>query len=132
MPELKTDPRFAKRDNRKKNRKELTILLEAGLKQQPTDYWVDALNSRGVPSGEILGLEDALKASQVRHRKTIREVHAEGIGELQLFNVTAQFGKTPASVECPPPRLGSHTAELLEELGYTEQEVREFKEKGTV
>src|SRR5512136_2748603 len=42
VPELKTDPRFAKRDNRKKNRKELTPLLEARLKLQPTAHWVEA------------------------------------------------------------------------------------------
>jgi CoA:oxalate CoA-transferase len=132
VPELKTDPRFARRDNRKKNRKELTVLLEAQLTRQSTAYWVDALNGKGVPSGEILSLEAALKAPQIEHRKTIRPVHAEGIGELQLFNVTAQFGKTPAAVECPPPRLGAHTDELLRELGYTEQQVQEFRQKGIV
>lgn len=132
VPELKADPRFAKRDNRKKNRKELTVLLEERLRQQPTAYWVETLNARGVPSGEILSLEEALKAPQVEHRNTIQSVPAEGIGELQLFNVTARFEKTPAAVECPPPRLGAHTAELLEELGYTEQERQEFKKKGIV
>ncbi len=132
VPELTTDPRFAKRDNRKKNRKELTVLLEARLRLQSTAYWVDALNARGVPSGEILRLEEALSAPQVAHRKTIQPVHADGIGDLQLFNVTAQFGKTPAAVECPPPRLGAHTGELLRELGYTDEEVEEFRQQGIV
>jgi formyl-CoA transferase len=132
VPELKTDSRFAKRDNRKKNRKELTMLMETRLSEQTTAYWVDALNAKGVPSGEILGLEAALKAPQVKHRNTIQSVRAEGVGNLQLFNVTAQFGKTPAAVECPPPRLGAHTAELLQELGYTDQNVQEFRQKGIV
>jgi CoA:oxalate CoA-transferase len=132
VPELKTDPRFAKRDARKKNRKELTVLLEAPLAQHPTGYWVEALNAKGVPSGEILGLEAALNAPQVKHRRTIRSVHAEGVGDLQLFNLTAQFSRTPAAVECPPPRLGAHTSDLLRELGYTDQQVTEFKHKGIV
>jgi len=59
-------------------------------------------------------------------------VHADGIGDLQLFNATAQFGKTPAALECAPPRLGAHTADLLRELGYTEQEAQEFRQKGIV
>ena len=132
VPELKAEPRFARRDNRKKNRKELTALLEARLTQQPTTYWVEALNARGVPSGEILGLEAALNAPQVVHRATIRSVFAEGIGDVQLFNLTAQFEKTPAAVECPPPRLGAHTDAILRELGYTEQEVQDFRDKGIV
>ena len=132
VPELKTDPRFAERDNRKRNRKELTVLLETRLTLQPTGYWVDALNARGVPSGEILDLEAALGAAQVKHRNTLRAVHAEGIGDLHLFDLTAKFGKTPAALECPPPRLGAHTAEILQDLGYTEQEVQEFRQKGIV
>jgi CoA:oxalate CoA-transferase len=132
VAELKTDPRFAKRDARKKNRKELTVLLEACLVQQPTAHWVEALNAQGVPSGEILGLEAALSAPQVKHRKTIHSVHEEGVGDLQLFNVTAQFSRTPAAIECPPPRLGAHTAELLKEMGYTKEHVQEFKHKGIV
>ncbi len=132
VPELKADPRFGRRDNRKKNRKDLTVLLEARLTQEPTAYWVEALNAHGVPSGEILGLEAALNAPQVEHRKTIPSVHAEGIGDLQLFNLTAQFEKTPAAVECPPPRLGAHTDAILRELGYTEEEVQDFRHKGIV
>ena len=52
--QLKTDPRFQERDTRKKNRKALTPLLEARLKERPTAEWVEALNARGVPSGAIL------------------------------------------------------------------------------
>ena len=36
VEELKTDPRFQERDERKKNRKALTPLLEAKLKERPT------------------------------------------------------------------------------------------------
>src|SRR5512136_18947 len=52
VPELKTDERFQERDTRKKNRKELTPLLEAKLIERETAHWVDALNAKDVPSGE--------------------------------------------------------------------------------
>jgi CoA:oxalate CoA-transferase len=132
VQELKTDPRFEKRDARKKNRKDLTPILEAKLKGKPTKYWVDALNAKGVPSGEILTLGAALEADQVRHRKTIQTIREEGIGELKLFSMTAKFEKTPATMECPPPRLGAHTREILQSIGYSEEEVKRLKEKGIV
>src|SRR5512135_2160506 len=69
VPGLKADPRFAKRDARKQNRRALTELLEVELRKRPTAHWVEALNARGVPSGAILGLDAALAQPQVAHRQ---------------------------------------------------------------
>ena len=132
VPELKHDPRFAQRDARKKNRRALTPLLEARLKEHPTDYWVEALNAKGVPSGAILSLEAALAQPQVAHRRTIRTVCAEGLGELKLFTLTAQFEKTPGAIESPPPTLSQHTQEVLGGLGYSSADVARLRERGIV
>ena len=132
VPELKTDARFQKRDARKANRDALTPLLEAKLKEKPTAYWVEALNSKGVPSGEILSLQDALAAPQVAHRQTIREIVEPGIGTLRLFDLTAKFERTPGSLDTPPPRLSAHTDELLKELGYTDADIAAFRAKKVV
>jgi formyl-CoA transferase len=132
VPELKTDPRFQKRDDRKKNRKALTAILEEKLKQCTTEHWVDVLNAKGVPSGAILGLEEALNQPQIQHRDTFTTIRTEGIGDVKLFNLTAKFDKTPGKVECPPPRLGQHTEEILVEIGYTKDYIKAMKEKGVV
>jgi len=132
VPELKKDPRFEKRDARKKNRKALTPLLEAKLKQNTTDYWVDTLNERGVPSGAILSLEAALKQAQIQYRGTIRAVRDDDLGEMKLFNLTAKFEKSSGDIVSPPPRLGAHTEEYLTELGYTKDKIRELREKAVV
>lgn len=132
VPELKKDPRFEKRDARKRNRKALTPLLETKLKENTTDHWVDTLNERGVPSGAILSLETALKQAQIQHRESIRAVRDDDLGELKLFNLTAKFEKSPGDVVSPPPRLGAHTEEYLTELGYTKDRIRELREKAVV
>jgi crotonobetainyl-CoA:carnitine CoA-transferase CaiB-like acyl-CoA transferase len=129
---LKTDPRFEKRDARKANRKQLTPLLEEKLAEHPTSHWVAVLNGKGVPSGEILDLGAALSQPQIAHRGTIQSVAEPGIGELRLFNLTAKFEKTPASIDAPPPRLSAHTDAILGGLGYTAEAIAALRQKGVV
>lgn len=132
LPELKTDPRFEKRDTRKQNRKLLTPLLEARLAQRPTEEWVEVLNANDVPSGAILSLADALQQPQVKHRETLKDVAVEGIGNIPLFNLTAKFEKTPGDITAPPPRLSAHTAEVLAGIGINENELAALKAKHVV
>jgi formyl-CoA transferase len=132
LPELKTDPRFQKRDVRKKNRKELTPLLEVKLAERGTREWVDLLNAQDVPSGEILSLEAALDQPQIRHRQTLKPVPVEGIGTIPLFGLTAKFEKTPGEITAPPPRLSAHTCEVLGGLGLTQEELAGLRSKGVI
>ena len=132
LPELKEDPRFKERDNRKKNRKELTPLLEVKLKEKETLYWVEVLNKRGIPSGDILSLKDALQTEQVKHRNAIATINEAGIGDIQVFNMSAKFSKTPGTVDAPPPRLSAHTEEVLTTIGYSKDDLKALKEKGVI
>jgi formyl-CoA transferase len=132
VPELKTDERFQKRDIRKQNRKALTPLLEVKLAERGTKEWVDLLNAKDVPSGEILSLEEALRQPQIQHRGTLKQVPVEGLGTLPLFGLTAKFEKTPGDITAPPPRLSAHTAEVLAGVGVTPEELAALKSKGIV
>jgi crotonobetainyl-CoA:carnitine CoA-transferase CaiB-like acyl-CoA transferase len=132
LPELKADPRFQERDTRKKNRKALTPLLEARLAQKPTGFWVEALNAKDVPSGDILRLEDALRQPQAQHRQVLQKVAVAGVGEVEVFGLTARFEKTPGTVDTPPPTLGEHNQQVYDSLGLSEAEQTELKTKGVI
>jgi crotonobetainyl-CoA:carnitine CoA-transferase CaiB-like acyl-CoA transferase len=132
VPELTTDPRFEKRDARKKNRRLLTPLIEARLADRPTAEWVEALNARDVPSGAILGLEDALTQPQVAHRGVLQDVAVEGIGTLKLFGLTAHFEKGHGGIIASPPPLGAHTAQVLATIGVDGERLAALKAQGVV
>jgi crotonobetainyl-CoA:carnitine CoA-transferase CaiB-like acyl-CoA transferase len=46
------------------------------------------------------------------------------------FPITYSDSKNPLPL--PPPELGEHNAEYLKPLGYTDQQIAEFKEKGII
>jgi crotonobetainyl-CoA:carnitine CoA-transferase CaiB-like acyl-CoA transferase len=132
LPELKADLRFQERDARKANRCLLTPLLEASLTRETTAHWVDALNAKGIPSGDVLSLECALTSEQAQYRRVLADVEQPHIGNIKIFNLTAKFSKTPAGIETPPPCLSEHTGEILTELGYTAEEQTVLREKRVV
>ena len=132
VPELKRDSRFEERDNRKKNRKALTPLLEEKLAQNKTEHWVDQFNAQGVPAGAILGLEDALKAEQINFRKTLKTINEPGIGDLHLFNLTAKFSETDGTIDSPPPRLSQHTNDILTDIGYSGEQINQLKQEEVI
>jgi CoA:oxalate CoA-transferase len=132
VPELKVDPRFGRRDERKRHRAALTALLEEKLKLRRTDEWLARLTRAGVPAGGIPTLQEALVSPQMAHRGTLQTVHAPGIGDLKLFSVTAKFERTPGAVEKPPPALGADTDAVLGEAGYSALEIAAFRDSGMV
>lgn len=127
LSHLKEDPRFKERDIRKKNRFELNPLIEEKLREKSTFYWVELLNKNDIPAGEILSLEAALHQPQIEHRNTFATVEVEGIGNIQVFNMTAKFEKTPAVVETPPPKLSQHTEEILQLIGIGKNEIESLR-----
>jgi CoA:oxalate CoA-transferase len=132
VPELKSDARFQERDTRKKNRALLTPLLEERLMTADTVHWVETLNAKGIPSGAIVSLKEALCAPQVVHRQSIGTIDDPQLGPLQLFTLTAKFEKTPGALETPPPRLSQHTEEILKTLGYSAEDAVALRASGVI
>jgi len=56
----------------------------------------------------------------------------DGIGEMELFNMTAKFSKTPGKAEMPPPKLGEHTEIILRELGYTAEQITQLRAESAI
>lgn len=131
-PGLKTDPRFQERETRKRNRKALTPLLEDELQKRPTAHWVEALNANDVPSGAILNLGDALRQPQVRHRGVLQKTDIPGVGNVEVFGLTALFEKCSGDVDAPPPTLGQHNEEIYARLGMSAADLAGLKAKGVI
>jgi crotonobetainyl-CoA:carnitine CoA-transferase CaiB-like acyl-CoA transferase len=51
---------------------------------------------------------------------------------LKVINSPVKFSQTPATIRSLAPELGQHTEETLLELGYTWDDMAEFKNQGVI
>ena len=116
-PELAADPRFAKNAARVRARAVLVPLLEDILRRRRKADWLAALEAAKVPCGAINDLAEVFDDPQVRARGMRRRVPHPLNDGLELVASPMRLSATPVRLRRPPPLLGQHTDELLQELG---------------
>jgi crotonobetainyl-CoA:carnitine CoA-transferase CaiB-like acyl-CoA transferase len=131
LEELGEDARFATNAGRVENRRELIPLLQGRLRERPADEWVEALDAASVPVGEVRTVPDALAAAARAGRPATLSVEHPSAGPLELV-ASPIWGATEPSAATPPPLLGEHTAEVLGELGRSDEDVAALAERGVV
>jgi CoA:oxalate CoA-transferase len=119
IPGLALDPRFMTNDLRCKNRPDMVIEIEKALKQQPVNYWIDALNDVGVPCAPINTIDKLFDHPQLLSRDMI--VQVEGPSKVPLRtagNPIKMHGHEEIDVNTPlyAPGLGEHRERILAEL----------------
>ena len=132
--ELAHDPRFANREARKHNRAALTRALEQRLMTRSAEEWEGILTAVGVPAGRVLTVPEALAQEQVKVRDLVHSFPRAPCLDLPISVMRAGFicDGAPARPLQPPPRLGQHTEQLLNLVGYSSGEIAELKQKGAV
>jgi len=125
---LTTDPRFATPGARKKHDKELTAILEETFFTTPANAWSLLLAMQGVPAAQGQGIVDLLQSDAHCKATGVYEFqeHPQW-GKVQLQGINAEFSETPGKVLRPGPMLGEHTTEVLLEIGYTKEQIEDFK-----
>ncbi len=131
--ELAYDPRFASNGKRVENRAELTRLLGEIFRKRTKKEWVELLDAAGVPNGPINDIAQVFAEPQVQARGVKIELDHPVAGPLPMVASPMRFSGTPLEFKTPPPLLGEHTDEVLQNLlAKSPAEIARLRADGTI
>ncbi len=132
LPDLTTDMRFTDNAGRMEHRTALAEILQARFRQRSTADWLDVLDTARVPAGPLLDLEAMLEHPQTIARQMVVTVPHRDQGDVKTIGAPVKFSATPSGVESGAPVLGEDTREVLEEAGYSSDEIKKLENSGGV
>ena len=117
MEHLLEDERFKKNGLRVQNRNVLVPMIQERLMQENTSHWLKLFDNAGFPFGSINSMSQVFDDPQVKHLGIVQEIPHPTVGNLRLAGPAVAFdGKTELKQPLPPPLLGEHTKEVLQEI----------------
>ena len=133
IPELGSNPLFAKNRDRVINREQLVPILEVVMKTRTKADWLSALEAAKVPCGAINNLAEVFADPQIKARQMVTDWHHPLQDGLQLVSSPIKLSATPVRTDLPPPLLGQHTEELLRSLlAYSDAKLSSLKSTGVI
>ena len=126
-PPLATDPRFATRESRLGNRKELTGILEGIFGGQTVQEWMARLEAYDVLCAPVNRYADLVEDPQVRASGMLVEQEHPRAGRIRTLNTPVRLEKTPGGIRGPAPALGEHTDAVLREVWVEAAEIARLR-----
>jgi formyl-CoA transferase len=130
--DLASDAALATNTGRAARARELDQAIEAWTRTHDLSTLLDALERAEVPSGRVYDAEDIVNDAHYAARRMIEQWTLPDGKPMKIPGIVPKLSETPGKTHWLGPKLGEHTAEILERLGYDESQQKELRQRGVI
>jgi len=127
------DERFKDDISRGDNGEAISERLGAWCAERTSQEVLEAMEKARLPAGPVLSPQQVLDDPHIAAKGLFQPVEYPGLDiPAPLMKTPVELSETPGEIRTRPPTLGEHTDQLMEELGYSAEEISDLREKRVV
>ena len=100
--------------------------------QNTREHWIDILRNADIISTHVNTMLEASNEPNIADNNYVTEKYYPEVDKtLKIHGTPWKFSETPPVIRTAP-KLGEHSEEILDNVGYSKEEIQSFKEKGII
>jgi crotonobetainyl-CoA:carnitine CoA-transferase CaiB-like acyl-CoA transferase len=123
LQDVVDDPRFRTNADRVRHRAETVDIVARAMRSRPRDAWLKALEEAGIPSSPLHTLGELSEHPHTRASGMRFDYEHPTLGALSGIAQPLRFDGERMAMRRPPPLHGEHSAEVLREIDYGEEDI---------
>lgn len=125
-----SDPRFLTPDLRRQHSAEMRLELDGVFHEAPAEQWESRLSAAGIPCGMVRNVTEAVSLPALEQRRLKLDLSIPGLPEreqVKIVNAGFLFSEDTPGVNTAPPRIGEHSQDILDSLGFSPAEIEQLR-----
>ena len=132
-PQWLEDEKFKDDISRGNNAEVISLRMAEWCLERTSKEAIEELNKERIPVGEVLKAKEIVNEPHILASNLFKEVAYPNLDKAApIVTSPVELSENPGEIRTRAPLLGEHTDQILTELGYSEKEISEFKEKRIV
>ncbi|WP_059103110.1 CaiB/BaiF CoA transferase family protein [Shouchella shacheensis] len=99
--------------------------IQTIISQRTLAEWLDNFSGKDACVAPVLNFHEMVNDPQVLAREMIQSVHHSTLGGTRQIGIPIKLSETPGKIQSQAPKLGEHTAKVMEEIEISRKTIKE-------